>query len=74
MALLLELVAATALVAITIFLHLGGIAALLFLLRRHHGRTDIRTLWHEGVAILGAAGGLFVLHAIEIWLYAGFYL
>tara|TARA_B100000378_G_scaffold225284_1_gene189083 strand:+ start:205 stop:684 length:480 start_codon:yes stop_codon:yes gene_type:complete len=74
MNLVLELAAATALVAITVFIHLGGIAALLFLLRRHRGRVDVRTLWHEGVAILGAAGGLFVLHALEIWLYAGFYL
>jgi hypothetical protein len=74
MTLALELAAATALVVITIFLHLGGIAALLVLLRRHHGRTDVRTLWHEGIGILGAAGGLFALHAVEIWLYAGFYL
>ena len=26
------------------------------------------------MGILGAAGGLFVLHALEIWLYAGFYI
>ncbi len=74
MNLVLELAAATVLVVLTMFIHLGGIAALLVLLRRHRGRADVRTLWHEGAAILGAAGGLIILHAIEIWLYAGFYL
>ena len=70
----LELAVATALVVLTIFIHLGGIALLLALLRRHRGRRTVRTLWHEGLGILGAAGGLFVLHALEIWLYAGFYI
>lgn len=31
-------------------------------------------LLREGLAIAGAAAGLFVLHGAEIWLYAGFYL
>jgi voltage-gated potassium channel len=74
MNLVLELAVATALVVLSVFIHLGGIALLLALLRRHRGKPDTRTLWHEGMAILGAAGGLFVLHALEIWLYAAFYL
>lgn len=67
------LAVATALVLLTILIHLGGIAALLALLRRHRGQRDARRLWHEALGILAGAGGLFVLHAVEIWLYAGFY-
>jgi hypothetical protein len=75
MQLALELGAATIMVAMTVIVHLGGIAALLMLLRRHRAiRASRQKLVHEGVAIVGAAAGLFVLHAIEIWLYAGFYL
>lgn len=69
-----ELAVATALVLLTILIHLGGIAALLALLRRHRGQRDARTLWHEALGILAGAGGLFILHAVEIWLYAGFYI
>ena len=75
MQLLVELAAATMLVAITCAVHLMGIAALMLLLRLHRRRrpADARLIW-EGLAIVGAATGLFVLHGIEIWLYAGFYL
>jgi hypothetical protein len=72
MQLLVELGAATAMVSVTVTGHLAGIAALLILLRRHR-RGDPRRLWHEG-AIVGAAAGLFVLHGVEIWAYAVFYL
>jgi voltage-gated potassium channel len=71
-----ELAAATALVAMTCAIHLFGIAALMLLLRRHRQRragAEAR-LVREGFAIAGAAAGLFVLHGLEIWLYAGFYL
>ena len=75
MQLLVELAAATMLVAITCAVHLMGIAALMLLLRLHRRRrpADARLIW-EGLAIVGAATGLFVLHGIEIRLYAGFYL
>lgn len=71
-----ELAAATALVAMTCAIHLFGIAALMLLLRRHRrrGQAAEAMLAREGLAIAGAAAGLFVLHGAEIWLYAGFYL
>ena len=71
--LLVELAAATAMVSLTVAAHLAGIAALLILLRRHR-RGAPRRLVQEGVAIVGAAAGLFVLHGVEIWAYAVFYL
>jgi voltage-gated potassium channel len=75
MQLLLELAAATAMVAATVTAHLAGLAALLALLRRHReGRPDRRGLIAEGLAIVAAAAGLFVLHGIEIWAYAALYL
>ncbi|MEZ0496185.1 potassium channel family protein [Sphingomonas sp. IW22] len=75
MQLLLELAAATAMVAATVTTHLAGLAALLALLRRHRqGRPDRRGLIAEGLAIVAAAAGLFVLHGIEIWAYAALYL
>jgi hypothetical protein len=63
------------LVGVTCAIHLFGIAALMLLLRRHRRRQQASAmLLREGLAIAGAAAGLFVLHGAEIWLYAGFYL
>jgi voltage-gated potassium channel len=73
MQLILELATATALVATTCTLHLLGIGALMVLLgRRHH--PDRADVMRQAIAICSAAGGLFMLHAAEIWLYAWFYL
>lgn len=74
MNLAIELTAATGLVAVTVLMHLGGIALLLVLLRRHRGLVDVAILRHEAIGIVVAGAGLFLLHAAEIWLYAGFYL
>ncbi|MFE8107700.1 potassium channel family protein [Sphingomonas melonis] len=72
MQLIVELATATALVAVTCTVHLLGIGVLMVLLgRRHH--PDRIDLLRQAVAIGVAAGGLFVLHAVEIWLYAAFY-
>jgi len=75
MQLALELAAATLMVGVTVAVHLGGIAALLKLMQRHRASRAYRQrLLHEGAVIVGAAAGLFILHAVEIWLYAGFYI
>ncbi|UZK70432.1 potassium channel family protein [Sphingomonas sp. S1-29] len=69
-----QLVLASLMVTFTIGVHLGGLAALLGLLRRHHaGRPVAYVLLHDSVGILAAAFGLFALHAIEIWAYAALY-
>ncbi|MFA6117896.1 MAG: potassium channel family protein [Sphingomonas sp.] len=74
MTLFTELAVATAMVAFTVALHLGGLAFLLSMLRRHRIRTgDAGALVRDGIGILLAAFGLFLLHAAEIWGYALLY-
>jgi hypothetical protein len=69
-----ELALASAMVAATVMIHLVGIAILLALLRRHR-RNPNRWLTAVGnaFAIMVAAFGLFVLHTIEIWIWALLY-
>lgn len=61
-------------VALTVGIHLFGIALLLSVLRHHRARSrPTNELLRDGIGIVGAASGLFVLHAIEIWSYAALY-
>lgn len=65
---------ATAMVAITVVMHLAGLALLVALLRGHRRRFGERFReWSQLAAILGAAFGLFALHTAEIWAYALLY-
>lgn len=74
MTLPLQLAVATAMVTLTVGLHLVGIAALLTILRRHRARaTPASSVLRDGTGIVAAAVGLFALHAIEIWAYAALY-
>ncbi|MBA4752942.1 MAG: two pore domain potassium channel family protein [Sphingopyxis sp.] len=69
-----QLILATILVAATVIVHLTGLALLLAVLRRYRraaGRLMMVLL--NGAAILVAAFGLFALHSIEIWIWAGIY-
>lgn len=71
MPILTELLIASAIVTATIVIHLAGLAVLLAALRRHRrvaSRSNL--LFHAASGIVLAAYGLFVLHSIEIWLYA----
>jgi len=75
MSLPVQLLIATGAVAATVLIHLIGLAALLALLRRHrHASKVIVASIVNGLAILLAAFGLFLLHALEIWLWAALYL
>jgi hypothetical protein len=69
-----QLVLASMMVIGTVLIHLAGLALLLALLRRHH-RTSSRKvrLVADIAAVLAAAFGLFLLHTIEIWAWAGAY-
>jgi len=70
----LELLVATGMVVLTVGIHLVGIALLLTMLRRHRARRwPAGGVVRDGIGIVGAAVGLFVLHAIEIWSYAALY-
>ncbi len=70
----LQLATSTAIVGATILIHLIGLLALLRLLQLHTSRVRMaHPLLDQALVIVGAAFGLFFLHAIEIWLYAAFY-
>lgn len=73
MLVLAQLVVSTAMVLVTVVMHLVGLAALLWLIRRRAGDSDPPALRREVFGILAAAVGLFVLHGLEIWSYAGLY-
>lgn len=65
---------ATVITTITVLAHLLGLALLMRLVRDHHRRmSDHSSLLRDGLGVAGAAGGLFALHAAEIWLYAAVY-
>ncbi|MDT8758470.1 ion channel [Sphingomonas psychrotolerans] len=74
MPLLAQLALSTLITASTVTLHLLGLAVLMRLIRGHRSRTPERgAILHDVLGIAGAAFGLFVLHAAEIWLYAAVY-
>lgn len=61
-------------VAATILIHLAGLGALLVLMRVHGRRFKTRkAIFDQVAAIIMAAFGLFALHTVEIWAYAGLY-
>ncbi len=62
-------------VLLTSTVHLVGLAALIaFFRRRIIAQNDTLSLARQMIAILAVVMTLFVLHGIEIWLYAGVYL
>ncbi|MGN6287869.1 MAG: ion channel [Sphingopyxis terrae] len=67
-----QLMLATLVVGTTVIVHLVGLAVLLAVLRRYR-RAERRVLivLLNGAAILVAAFGLFALHSVEIWIWAG---
>jgi voltage-gated potassium channel len=73
--LILQLAIASAMVALTIITHLVGLGLLIALMRVHqvHFITN-RARLDQVIVLLGAGVGLFALHAVEIWLYAGLYM
>jgi hypothetical protein len=68
-----ELILATIMVLVIIFIHLIGLAILTRLLRSH-SRVMRRVRLLPFTILLGASVGIIMIHTIEIWLYAGVYL
>jgi voltage-gated potassium channel len=65
---------ASLMVALTIVMHLVGLALLVTLMRPHHQRLQSsHARLHQLIIIFGAAFGLFALHTLEIWAYAALY-
>lgn len=61
-------------VALTLLIHLAGLGALIALMRFHGLKLMTRrAMLNNLVIILGAGFGLFALHTLEIWIYAGLY-
>ena len=72
--LILQLLVATGMVTLTIVIHLVGLWALLWTMRAHRrAPASRREFVRQAGSILIAAFGLFALHSVEIWTYAGIY-
>ena len=70
-----QLFASSLIVGTSIILHLVGLLLLLRMLQLHAGR--VRTphaVLNQALVIIAVGFGLFLLHALEIWLYAAFYI
>ena len=69
-----QLATSTGIVGGAIIVHLAGLLLLLRLLQLHVARVrTAHALLDQALVIAGAAFGLFLLHALEIWAYAMFY-
>jgi len=68
-----RLALATLMVGLTVTVHFFGLMGLLWMLRgRAHA---VHETWRrEGAAIFAVVLGLILIHAVEVWLYAGLYL
>jgi hypothetical protein len=68
-----QLAIATALVSVTVVIHLVGLDLLQAMVRWHLRRFGGWVSLDRVTVPLGIVLGLFVLHGVEIWLYALFY-
>jgi voltage-gated potassium channel len=69
-----QLAIATAMVALTVVIHLLGLSVLIAATNRHSNRLQAeRALAGQMLVLLGVSFGLFVLHGIEIWSYSTLY-
>jgi voltage-gated potassium channel len=69
-----QLAVATAMVALTVIMHLLGLSVLIAATNRHSNRLQAeRALAPQMLVLLGVSFGLFVLHGIEIWSYSTLY-
>ena len=71
---MLQLSIATGMVVLTVVFHLVGLSLLMEVVRRRPiPRVPRRSIAHRSISIFVAAIGLFALHTVEIWAYAGLY-
>lgn len=70
---LVSLLIATGMVALTVTVHFLGLILLLKLLRERPRRTRASALFSQAGAILFVVLSLMLLHTAQIWLYAGLY-
>jgi len=68
-----RLALATLMVGLTVTVHFFGLLALLWMLRAR--AKSVHDTWmREGAAVFTVVLGLMLIHAVEVWLYAGAYL
>ena len=69
-----QLIISTAMVAVTVIMHLMGLSVLIAVTNRHSSalQTD-RHLVRRMLVLIGVSFGLFMLHGVEIWTYATLY-
>lgn len=73
--LLLNLAVGGAMASATVLVHFWGLIVLSWLMNRHgHRLRPHVNHFHRAMAILVVVLGIFLLHSIEIWLYAALYL
>lgn len=73
--LLVQLLAATLSVGGTVLVHLAGLTVLILLMRTHRLRfIKFSPRIDQAIILVGVALGVFMLHTVEIWLYAAIYL
>ena len=71
---LLALALSTVMAVLTVGIHMTGLAALLALMRHRAIRLHAQAgRIAQGIGLLGVVLGLFVVHGVEIWLYAALY-
>jgi voltage-gated potassium channel len=69
-----QLIIATAMVALTVTIHLLGLSVLIAATNRHSSRLQAeRHLVRQMLVLIGVSFGLFMLHGVEIWSYATLY-
>ncbi len=72
--LLINLAAASGMVALTVLIHFSGLLRLSHLMRGAHARLETQTeRMRQALVILLAVFGIFALHTVQIWLYATAY-
>lgn len=65
---------ATMMVVLTISIHLGGLVILIALMRWREGHSNhVTSAWWQMALILGVVVCLFLLHAVQICVYAALY-
>ena len=67
-----QLILASVMVGVTVMVHLIGLAALIRVLRSH-SRAFAKLRIFPATHLLVTAIGIFAIHTLEIWLFAGLY-
>lgn len=67
-----QLILATVMVGVTVMVHLMGLAALIRVLRSH-SRIFAKLRIFPATHLLATSIGIFAIHTVEIWIYAGLY-